>query len=100
MNSLVNTRSESRRGLLMILLAAILWGTVGSATKALYGLAATNALSLGFFRLALAAPALMFACWRALGRRSFRIAPRDLLLMVLIGAAMAFYQVCYFAAIA
>jgi DME family drug/metabolite transporter len=100
MHPLLDTRAGARRGLLMILLAAVMWGTVGIATKAIYGISETNALSIGFFRLALATPALLLACWGTLGRRAFRIAPRDLALMLLIGVAMAFYQVCYFAAIA
>jgi DME family drug/metabolite transporter len=100
MNSYLDTRSDARHGLLMIVAAAILWGTVGSATKALYGLADTNALSIGFFRLALSTPALLLACWQALGRRMFSVARRDLVLMMLMGVAMALYQVCYFAAIA
>ena len=100
MNTSLDPRADSRRGVLLILLAAMLWGTVGITTKSIYGLAETNALSIGFFRLALATPALLVACWRALGRRALRIAPRDLALMALIGMALAFYQVCYFAAIA
>jgi DME family drug/metabolite transporter len=100
MHTTIDPRAHSRRGLLMITLAAVLWGTVGVATKALYGMAGTNALSIGFFRLAFAAPALLLACWRVLGARAFRIARRDLAMMLLIGATMALYQVCYFAAIA
>jgi DME family drug/metabolite transporter len=100
MNMQTEPRSAARRGLLLILCAALLWGTVGVTTRALYTLSETNALSIGFFRLAIATPALVLACWCALGRRAFRIAPRDLALMIGIGAAMAFYQVCYFAAIA
>jgi DME family drug/metabolite transporter len=84
---------------LLILLAALLWGTVGVTTRAIYNLSETNALSIGFFRLAIATPALLLACWCILGRRAFRIAPRDLALMLAIGAAVALYQVCYFAAI-
>jgi DME family drug/metabolite transporter len=63
-------------------------------------LAETNPLSIGFFRLAFSVPVLLAACWHSLGRRMFRITPRDLGLMLLMGAFMAFYQVCYFAAIA
>jgi DME family drug/metabolite transporter len=100
MNSQFDTRAASRRGLLLIMLAAVLWGTVGITTKTLYGLAETNPLSIGFFRLAFSTPVLLSACWRALGRRMFRIPARDLGLMLLIGALMALYQVCYFAAIA
>jgi DME family drug/metabolite transporter len=66
----------------------------------IYGLAETNPLSIGFFRLAFSVPVLLAACWHTLGRRMFRITPRDLGLMLLMGALMALYQVCYFAAIA
>src|SRR5262245_44333027 len=100
MNIDLGARADSRRGLLLILLAALLWGTVGVATRAIYELSETNAFSIGFFRLAFATPVLLAACWSVLGRRAFRIAPRDLALMLAIGAALALYQVCYFAAIA
>lgn len=93
-------RNRVSNGLVFIVIAATLWGTVGVATKAIYGLAATNALSIGFFRLAIATPALLLTCWGVLGKRAFVVARRDLGLMLLIGVAMAFYQVCYFAAIA
>lgn len=89
----------ARRGLAAILIASVLWGTVGIATRAIYGLADTNPLSVGFYRLAFATPALLLACWLTLGRQTWRVTRRDLGLMLLIGAAMALYQVCYFAAI-
>jgi DME family drug/metabolite transporter len=100
MNSRIDARATSRHGLLLIVLAAVLWGTVGTAVKIIYDLAETNPLSIGFFRLAFSAPVLLAACWHTLGRRMFRITPRDLGLMLLMGALMALYQVCYFAAIA
>lgn len=90
---------ESSR-LWLIVLAAILWGTVGITTQTLYRLTATNPLSVGFFRLAIAAPALGIGCWGVLGRRSLRIARRDLARIALIGLMLALYQACYFAAIA
>jgi len=99
MNLHIDARAESRRGLLLIVLAAVLWGTVGITTKTIFGLSDTNPLSIGFFRLAFSVPVLLVACWHALGRRMFRITPRDLGLMLLMGALMALYQVCYFAAI-
>ncbi len=100
MSSNTEARADSRRGLLMILLAAVMWGTVGVATKSLYQLADTNALSIGFFRLLISTPVLFAACWRVLGARMLRIPRRDLAFMMLMGVAMALYQVCYFAAIA
>src|SRR6476469_3856825 len=100
MNSPIDARAEARRGLLLIVLTAVLWGTVGTAVKFIYGLAETNPLSIGFFRLAFSAPVLLSSCWHTLGRRMFRITRRDRMLMLLMGAFMAFYQVFYFAAIA
>lgn len=85
---------------LAILFAAVLWGTVGIATRELYSLAPTaNALSIGFFRLAFAAPALGLAAWPAVGRKLWRLPRRDLAIMAAMGGLLALYQVCYFAAI-
>lgn len=93
-------QGSSTDGLLLIVLSAVLWGTVGVAVKAIYGLSETNPLSIGFFRLAIALPALFGACWWTLGVRMFRVVRRDLALMMLVGVMMALYQVCYFGAIA
>lgn len=92
--------NQASRGLILILLAAIMWGTVGVATKYIYQVSGTNALSIGFFRLLIATPVLVAFCWFTLGRRAFQIARRDLFFMIILGGAMAQYQVCYFAAIA
>lgn len=98
MNDHMST-GASRAGLGLIACAALLWGTVGVATQALYGLSATNALSIGFFRLALAAPALLLSCVALLGRRAWRLTRRDLALAVVIGAMLAVYQACFFTAL-
>jgi drug/metabolite transporter, DME family len=100
MNSPINARAAARHGLVLIVLTAVLWGTVGTAVQFIYGLVETNPLSIGFFRLLFSVPVLLVACWYTLGRRTFQITPRDLGHMLLMGAFMAFYQVCYFAAIA
>jgi DME family drug/metabolite transporter len=99
MQSTNYTRAESRNGLLLIMLAAVMWGTVGITTKTLYGLSATNPLSIGFFRLALSLPVLFAVCWATQKRQMFNVAGRDLALMLLIGMMTALYQVCYFGAI-
>jgi DME family drug/metabolite transporter len=100
MTDKLNSTAGPRFGALAILAAAGMWGTVGVATRALYGLApATNALSIGFFRLAFSVPALGLAAWGALGPALFRVARRDLAMMLVMGVMMALYQVCYFAAI-
>lgn len=89
----------ARFGLLMILTAATLWGTVGVFVQTLYTSSGTNSLSIGFFRLAISVPILFLACLRILGWQMFWIARRDLFLMLFTGAMTAFYQVCYFASI-
>lgn len=96
----LSPRAAVRRGLLSIALAAVLWGTAGVITKLLYHIAATNALSVGFFRLAFAAPPLLAVAWAHLGRRTLAIARRDLPTMAAVGAMQATSQACYFAAIA
>lgn len=92
-------RAARSRGVGAITAAAVLWGTVGVTTQAIYGLAATNALSIGFWRLALAAPVLLALGRGRLGPGMWRIARRDLAWMALIGAMLGLYQVCFFAAI-
>ena len=89
----------NNRGVLLIMLAAITWGTVGVTTKTLYALSATTPLSIGFFRLAFAVPALLAGGWLVCGRGMFHVAWRDVLGMLLMGGMTALYQVCYFAAI-
>jgi drug/metabolite transporter, DME family len=99
MKSTDHARAESRHGLLLIMLASLMWGTVGITTKTIYGLTATTPLSIGFFRLALSLPVLFTVCWATQRRRMFKVSGHDLALMLLIGAMTALYQVCYFGAI-
>ena len=90
----------SQRGVWLVALAAFSWGTVGIAVQFLYQITDTNALSVGFYRLALAVPALGLALFSTLGRRAFTIRRADLGAIALMGAMLALYQLCYFVAIA
>ncbi len=90
---------SARRGSWSILGAATLWGTTGVATRAIYALSATNALSVAFFRLAIGALVLLLLCWRLLGRRAWRIQRRDALLLGFLGTMQAIFQFSYLAAI-
>lgn len=100
MQSIYASRAESRRGLLLIMLAAVLWGTVGISTKTIYHVATTDPLSIGFFRLAISLPVLFSVCWARQGKKMLQVSRGDLGLMALIGLMTALYQVCYFGAIA
>lgn len=92
-------RIHARRGSWSIVVAATLWGTTGVSTQALYILSSTNALSLAFLRLAIAAFVLLLFCWRLLGKRIWQIKGRDALVMVFLGTMQALFQFCYLAAI-
>lgn len=106
---MTDDRRQLGRGLPFLMFAAMLWGTVPVATNAIYQQASTNALSIGFLRLALSLlilfPAALWvtkpAQWRLARRGLPRRGPprRDLALLLLFGGGMALYQVCYFAAI-
>src|SRR4051794_23599425 len=87
-------RAAGRGGLLLIVLAAVLWGTVGVSTRAVFSLAETTALSVAFLRLALSLPVLGGASAAVLGRTGFRASPRHLLLMAVSGLMLAGYQLC------
>ncbi|GAB4229069.1 MAG: EamA family transporter [Elainellaceae cyanobacterium] len=99
MSTQINALRGGRLGLLLIVCSAVLWGTVGVFVQTIYQLTETNPLSIGFFRLAISVPTLFLVCFYRLGWGMFQIARREFILMLLIGALTAFYQVCYFAAI-
>ncbi|MDJ0595388.1 MAG: EamA family transporter [Pleurocapsa sp. MO_226.B13] len=87
-----NVLMGDRFGLLMVMFAAILWGTVGVVVQNIYIQSATNPLSIGFFRLGISVPLLFLTCFGIKRRQMFQIAKRDLALMVLGGIAIAFHK--------
>ncbi len=85
--------------MLLVITASTLWGTVGVASQALAHLTNTNPLSISYLRLVVAAPILLLAGWRLLGRRMWSASVRDVGLMMLIGVLIAADQALYFFAI-
>lgn len=92
-------RTGAREGLTQVALAALVWGTIGVAVSTLYGVSATNPVSIGLLRLVVAAPALLLLSRVMVGPDFWRVQRRHLPAMAVIGAAFAGYQLCYFAAI-
>jgi DME family drug/metabolite transporter len=86
-------------GLPAIVLAALTWGTIGIAVEALYRVSVPDPLAVGFYRLALSVPVLLVLSRVYAGRSFWRTRPQDRWTLALMGAALAAYQVCYFAAI-
>jgi DME family drug/metabolite transporter len=89
--------SARRRGLALIGLAAVSWGTTGSVTTVLVAAADTNALVIGAVRMLVAAPLLMLiARWMA---GPTRLPPAEPWRWVTLGVCMAAFQATYFSAV-
>jgi drug/metabolite transporter, DME family len=86
-------------GFWLVTIAAILWGTIGVATQAIYNIDSTSSLFINLMRMLIAAPVLLLACWRMVGRKMFAAQRRDFLIMLLTGTLLAISQAAYFAAI-
>jgi drug/metabolite transporter, DME family len=94
-----NFRMFQPDGFWLVTSAAVLWGTIGVATQAIYETDTTTSLFINLARLVIAAPVLLLAGRRVVGPEMFRIRRRDLLIMLLSGALLAISQAAYFAAI-
>jgi DME family drug/metabolite transporter len=89
-----------RRGLVLIVLAAMMWGTTGLTSKVLNRLSAVDALSVGALRLITASPALLLLA-QTLAPGSLRpLLRREWRAVLIMGAAMAGYNGSFFAALA
>lgn len=94
--------SSSQRtswGFLFVALSAILFGSIGVATKGLFTLSETNALSLTLLRALIALPVLTAIGLIRLRGKLFAIPWRDLRLMIFAGLMMALYQVAFVMAV-
>ncbi|MGV9212008.1 DMT family transporter [Micromonospora sp. RB23] len=94
-----SARHAARSGLLQITVTGVLWGTTGVAVQLLREGAGLSPVSIGFYRLAIAA--LVLLAYTA-GRlrtlaAALRAAPAPLLLT---GVGLGLYQALYFAAVA
>lgn len=95
----MNTSVKSQQGVWFVSSAAMLWGTIGVATQAIYAHDSTTAIFLNLARLVIATPLMLGACWRIMGVGMWQVQRRDLSLMLISGGLMAFYQAAYFTAI-
>ena len=101
----IRERRQRILPVLLLVLAAALFGTVGISTRALYGLVATNAPSVGFLRLALGAPVLVALALLLHLRSPANVSPqrrylaRDLIIFLIASMGVAGYQVCYMSAV-
>ena len=95
--------AASRRGFLLVVLAAACWGTAGVSGRVVAARSGLGPLDIAWHRMAIGATVLLIA--RALSRRR-RAAPTATLTrgtvvrLVLVGAGLGAYQLAYFAAVA
>jgi drug/metabolite transporter, DME family len=89
-----------RRGLTLIILAAMLWGTTGLTSKVLNRLSAVDALSVGALRLITASPALLLLAQTLTPGSLWPLLKREWRAVLILGAAMAGYNGSFFAALA
>jgi DME family drug/metabolite transporter len=86
-------------GSLLIVLAAVTWGTTGATMKLIDTGSPVSPLLVGFFRVAIAAPLLCLAGWWLGG--PVRVPARgDRGRLLVAGLAMGAFQVFYFAGVA
>lgn len=86
-------------GLALVVLASVLWGTTGIASRFVPSDLPIPAHTLGFFRLTIGAPLLFCSARLLLGRRGSRLERRHAPLAVLFGAMIACYQIAFFTAV-
>lgn len=94
----------SRRGFLLVVLAALCWGTSGVSGKIVAERAGLGPLDIAWHRMAIGAVVLLLA-YALSSRRRRSAAPVALtrgtvIRLVLVGAGLAAYQLAYFAAVA
>jgi DME family drug/metabolite transporter len=93
----VSVPSSRLRGLALIALAAVSWGTTGSVTRVLVERAETGPLVIGAVRMLIGAALLLLMAAGTGG--SLRIHPRDRWRCVALGLCMAAFQATYFSAV-
>jgi|GEM_PF-1061030 len=99
-SALPRSVAATRRGLAMIFLAVLLWGSVAPTMQLLTFFGPADGRSVGFFRIALSLPILLLATWRTTGQLRFAVSRTDLGLLFGFGLCMALFQPTFFGAIA
>ncbi|HEY80956.1 MAG TPA: EamA family transporter [Caldilineae bacterium] len=90
---------SSSRSLALVLLAAMLWGTIGVVAKELYASSDVGPLALSLFRLGVAAPLLGLLSFARDGRGFWRVGRADWAWWLAAAGSMAGYQLAIFAAV-
>jgi drug/metabolite transporter (DMT)-like permease len=88
----------ARAGLVQVTLAGVLWGTTGVVVQLVRDVSSLSAVSIGFYRLAVAAVVLLMLGARRLGPLLAALRSKPGALM-LVGVGLGAYQAAYFIAV-
>lgn len=91
-----NLKISQPDGFWLVTGAALIWGTIGVATQAIYNIDSTTPLFINLIRIVIATPVLLAICWRVVGWKMFNIPARDLGIMLLSGTFLVLSQAAYF----
>lgn len=91
--------STASRGLLLVIFAAVLWGTAGVTGRALDERTDLSPLGVGFLRLAVGAAVLLTARLVSAGSGALAVPRGAVGRVALVGIGLAAYQACYFIAV-
>jgi DME family drug/metabolite transporter len=86
-------------GFVFVAVSAVLFGSIGVATKGIFTVAETNPLSITLWRSFIALPVLFIIGFIVLDRKLFLIRQQDLPLMIFAGLTMAMYQAAFVVAV-
>lgn len=86
-------------GFVFVAVSAVLFGSIGVATKGIFAVADTNPLSIVLWRSFIALPALFTIGFILLQRKLLLVRRQDFLLMIFAGFMMAIYQAAFVVAV-
>ncbi len=87
-----------QRGILLILLAAILWGTTGVSARFINEIYPLSPLTIGAWRLLFAAPVLVLISFLSKSSKE-PLQKEHLGIFLIYGVTVATYQLCFFSAV-
>lgn len=94
-----STEAERLRGALCLTAGALLWGTIGVASKAAFAIEPLSPLSLAFYRLLFCLPPLLAWGWLRFGPRLLAVRREHRGAVLLLAGTIGLYQAFYFAAV-
>lgn len=90
---------RASRGFVFVAVSAVLFGSIGVATKGIFAVADTNPLSIVLWRSFIALPVLFAIGFFLLQGKLFVVRRQDLLWMIFAGLMMAVYQAAFVVAV-